>query len=48
MKKLKVVLYYCSLILPLIDIVKGVKRGIAKERLALAIERQNNVKRSLF
>lgn len=39
-QKIKVVLYFASVVLPLLDILKGVKRGISKARIQSTLERQ--------
>ena len=43
-QKIRVVLYFCSVILPLIDIFKGVKRGIARARIESAMEKDRFIK----
>lgn len=42
-QKLKVVLYFASVVLPLLDIFKGIKRGISRARAESALERQKEM-----
>lgn len=43
-QKIKVVLYFASVILPLLDIYKGFRRGIAKARIDSAMAKARYVK----
>lgn len=47
-QKLKVVLYFCSVVLPLFDILKGIKRGIVRARYESAIDKYEFMKESLW
>lgn len=43
-QKLKVVLYFASVVLPLLDIFKGIKRGILRARVESALEKDRKIK----
>ena len=47
-QKIKVVLYFASVVLPLLDILKGIKRGIAVARYESAMDKFNYMKESLW
>lgn len=47
-QKIKVVLYFASVILPLLDIVKGIKRGVALARVESALAKDRYIKESVL
>jgi hypothetical protein len=42
-QKMLVVLYFASVVLPLLDIFKGIKRGISKARIDSTLARQKEM-----